>query len=108
MPLVPVNRHRPEQKAACDLVIYCGRGSALGNPFPITPTEDRATVIAKYGAWLWSKMKAKDPAVMNALNSIRTHHFQGKTVGLECFCHPLPCHTDRIIMAIEYLDRTEA
>jgi len=102
MPMLPINRHRPEQRAACDIVIYCGRGSALGNPFPITPTEDRATVIAKYGAWLDNKVEQRDPAVMAALRRIWESQKRA-TVGLECFCHPLACHTASIIAAVNRL-----
>lgn len=102
MPLVPVNRHRPEQKAACDLTIYCGRGSALGNPFPITPTASRTQVIELYHEWLDNRIEQHDPAVMAQLHHIWESQKRA-VVGLECFCHPLPCHTSHIIAAVNRL-----
>jgi hypothetical protein len=62
--------------------VYIGRPSKWGNPFPITATEDRATVIAKYEMWIMTQ-----PDLLAALPELR-----GKRLG--CYCAPLPCHGD--------------
>lgn len=58
------------------------RATKWGNPFRIGADGDRATVIAKYAAWVRDQ-----PALMAALPELR-----GKTLG--CWCAPLLCHGD--------------
>jgi len=107
MPMVPINKHRPEQAAACDLVIYCGRGSALGNPFPLSPGMPRGSTLARYAQWLDDRIAERDARVMDALRHIWESQKHAR-VGLQCFCHPLPCHTNIIIATIHRLWPEEA
>lgn len=67
-------------KDGCD--VYIGRPSRWGNPFKIGRDGDRATVIAKYEAWLRQRKY-----LMEALPELK-----GKRLG--CHCAPLPCHGD--------------
>ena len=62
--------------------VYIGRPSKWGNPFAIGKDGDRATVIAKYQAWI-----IQQPALMASL-----HELKGKTLG--CWCAPQACHGD--------------
>ncbi len=74
--------------------VYIGRGSMWGNPYPITNTSDRATVIAKYRIYLNGQLNHGDVTIadLQALN--------GKTLG--CFCKPQPCHGDIIVKAVAW------
>jgi hypothetical protein len=69
--------------------LYCGRGcygwpaSPLAN---IIRTEDAQAYID----WLCDRIDARDPAVWQAMRSIR------KDTVLACWCAPNPCHVDLI------------
>ncbi len=78
--------------------VYIGRGSALGNPFPIDNAKGmtRAVVIDKYRSWLKQKIKYEDLAVCNALNYIAEEALKPEGVNLQCFCAPKACHGDVI------------
>lgn len=73
--------------------IYIGRGSKWGNPYPITATQDRETVIAKYREYILSK-----PELLKDL-----HELKGKTLG--CFCKPKPCHGDILVELVNQLEK---
>ena len=77
--------------------IYIGRGSPLGNPFPIEhgTDKDRAQVIEKYREYFYEKI-APNPEMKKYLESLR-----GLKLG--CHCKPLPCHGDIIA---EYLNNS--
>ncbi len=93
---------------------YIGRGnhhkglkaSPLANRFIIGMDGDRATVIAKYEAWLKAKISAGDRDVLDELARLASIACKGKVV-LCCFCTPLPCHADVIKRALEEVMRTE-
>jgi len=62
-----------------------GRGSKWGNPFKIGQNGDRASVIAKYDAWLRDRHD-----LLRAIGELRGKH-------LVCFCAPAPCHGDLLL-----------
>ena len=66
--------------------VFIGRPSAYGNPFPITRTEDRATVIRNFGHWIHQQD--------DLLTKVRVE-LRGK--DLLCFCAPQPCHGDILL-----------
>jgi hypothetical protein len=70
--------------------IYIGRGSPLGNPYPITKTEPRDKVIDEYEIYLRGKINAKDPVIIKALNQLNENS------KLICFCSPKRCHGEVI------------
>ena len=76
---------------------YIGRGSPLGNPYPIDVLngQTREVVIRDYRAWLKSQIYYNVPAVCNELNRLVDLAQQGE-LKLQCFCAPLPCHGDVI------------
>lgn len=78
--------------------VYIGRGSPLGNPFPINNVAGmtRSVVIDLYKDWLLKKITNNDPAVCKALNQIAGLAQQPEGVALQCFCKPHPCHGDVI------------
>lgn len=83
-----VRKHQPHD-------VYIGRGGPWGNPFIIGRDGDRASVIAKHKAWLWSRMQ-REPQLCRDILAL-----DGKV--LACFCAPLPCHGDTLAAACEYL-----
>jgi hypothetical protein len=67
------------------------RMSIWGNRFVIGRDGDRATVIAKYAAWIMTR-----PELLS-----RLHELRGKRLG--CWCSPLPCHGDVLVRLVEDL-----
>lgn len=65
-----------------------------GNPYPITNTNDRETVIRKYSVLLDKQVQSGTISIaeLQALN--------GKTLG--CFCKPQPCHGDVIVEMVKW------
>lgn len=76
---------------------YIGRGSPLGNPFPINNAtgDTRQVVINKYAAWLKEKIASCEPTVINEMNRLAGLAMQGD-LKLQCFCKPQACHGDVI------------
>lgn len=79
--------------------IYIGRGSPLGNPFPIEhgTDKDRAYVIEKYREYFYEKI-VSNPEMTKYLDSLH-----GLKLG--CHCKPAPCHGDIIA---EYLNSSQS
>lgn len=84
---------------------YIGRGSPLGNPFPvdISKGETRAQAapraLDEYRRWLWSKLQPgsdQDKAVIAELDAITSDDF------LVCSCWPAHCHAEVAIKAWRY------
>lgn len=86
MPKVLNRRHTRDDDA-----VYIGRRTKWGNRFIIGKDGDREAVIKKYGEWIKNKI-AEDP---DLLEEIR-YELGGK--NLSCWCAPLPCHGDILIM----------
>lgn len=76
--------------------VYIGRGSPLGNPFPIDESagQTRAIVIEQYRRWLWKEIK-EGRVTLDYLRSL-----DGKRLG--CFCAPKACHGDVIVQAVKW------
>lgn len=70
--------------------IYIGRGSPLGNPYPITKEHPRLEVIAKYREYLTICLLDDNPVIINGLKQIKSES------QLMCFCAPAPCHGEVI------------
>ncbi len=66
--------------------VYIGRPSKWGNPFPITNTASRESVVAKYADWIFSQ-----PALIESAK----RELRGK--DLVCFCAPQKCHGDVLL-----------
>lgn len=76
--------------------VYIGRGSKWGNPYPITETEDRDTVINKYKQYLWKEINTP----CGKITKSDILNLSGKRLG--CFCKPKPCHGDVLVAAYRY------
>ncbi len=80
--------------------IYCGRGSALGNPFVMNNESQRDEVCDKYEVWFYTQIELNNPSVISMLSSIARQAALGD-VNLGCFCNPKRCHCDTIKAYIE-------
>ncbi len=78
--------------------VYIGRGSPLGNPFPIdVPNgQTREIVIGRYRLWLMEKIEQRDQRILDSLNWIAEQAQTKEGVVLQCFCKPHACHGDVI------------
>lgn len=85
-----VNKHHGETG------IYIGRGSPLGNPFPIQGRDTRDVVIEKYEVWLKEQIRIENPTVIRELNTLGTLVMTGP-LKLQCFCAPQACHGHVIV-----------
>ena len=76
--------------------IYIGRGSILGNPFPINEVigDTREVVIDKFRQHLWQCIR-NETITKEYLASL-----DGKVLG--CFCKPKACHGDVIVQAVAW------
>lgn len=79
---------------------YVGRPSALGNPFVISESGDRAAAIAKYEIWLREQIASKNAPVIRELNRLALIA-RKQDLALVCWCSPLPCHADIIKLLLE-------
>jgi len=82
--------------------IYCGCGSALGNPFVITKASDREKVCNQYKDWFMGQVLSKDNSAFNEqiemiLDKARKH----EDIMLGCFCAPKKCHCETIKYFVE-------
>jgi len=80
--------------------IYIGRGSPLGNPYPINAQTTRKKSVDQYKISLNQKIKNQDPQVIEALNNI-TNKAETGDVDLICFCAPRLCHGEIIKAVVE-------
>jgi len=86
--------------------IYCGRGSALGNPYPITKLASRDLVCDKYITWFYEHVDSdnflsliKSDEVLNPqMTMLRTlfKEVKKRDINLGCFCAPKRCHCETI------------
>lgn len=95
-----VNRHshKPTEND-----VYCGRGSALGNPYQIGKyTRDEACDL--YDADIKRKYRLKQfsDTEKRQLRLIANMHKTGCDVNLVCYCYPQRCHCYSIITVINW------
>lgn len=81
--------------------VYCGRGSALGNPFVMHNETQRDDVCNRYETHFNHQVRElKDEAMLKQLRMIWTLAKKGD-VSLGCYCAPKRCHCDTIKAYIE-------
>lgn len=78
--------------------VYIGRGGKglngyFGNPFKLTPGEDRGATIERFKEYFYYRLQ-NDPVYKESI-----HRLKDKVLG--CFCKPNACHGDIIA---EYLN----
>ena len=89
-----------------DDATYIGRGSPLGNPFPMYDESERESVCDQYEKYLAERLKNKDPEIMDELYDLmETTIYQGY-IKLGCFCRSFRfpnrrCHGDTVKTLLE-------
>lgn len=73
---------------------YIGRGSVLGNPYPITHQHSRDCVCDKYEEYFYKQLNNK--IFNNELKRIYRKGVENGYIKLGCFCSPLRCHGETI------------
>lgn len=79
---------------------YCGRPSALGNPFKIGIDGNRDEVTEKYREWLKEALK-HDIIVRREFDALVAAYVDFGELVLVCWCAPERCHCDIIKEFIE-------
>jgi hypothetical protein len=74
--------------------VYCGRPTALGNPYSISANMTRDQACDAYEAH-FDKVK-DDPIISAVLTALLQVHRVEGTVTLVCYCAPKRCHCDTI------------
>ncbi len=108
----PTSRAKLTEKFG-DNWIYVGRRndaygfshSALANPFVGDPRGKGILVdnpLESFRVHLWQKIKAKDRAVLEAMERI------GPDTGIVCWCEPRPCHARIVENAAAWLRSQKA
>ena len=77
----------------------------LGNPFG---GGERLEAIESYRTYLRAEYRKKNGPVYEALMDLVRRHQDGENLALQCWCKPLPCHTDVIKDAIEKVAQSMA
>lgn len=80
--------------------VYIGRGSPLGNPWPMDREVDRNTVCDKYEKHIATMIAAQNPEIINELNRL-AYMAVDAPLKLVCFCAPKRCHGDTIKRILE-------
>ncbi len=84
------------------LNVYIGRGSVLGNPYPVTSEtsgsrdERRNQVCDKYTQWFEMSMNDMNSPQHREMVRLWKLLKEGKHLNLQCFCSPLRCHGDTL------------
>ncbi len=100
MKVIIVNKRYHRQYSTKN-TIYCGRGSALGNPFPMKDESERDSVCDLYTDWFNTMLTKNYPAFHKQLARIATQARTCEGVNLECYCAPKRCHCETIKNHIE-------
>lgn len=102
-----VNKWKPEldkitsMKAQTLTSIYCGRGSALGNPYTITYKQDRDYVCDQYAKYFNHTVNVLEvPDMVEQVDKIIAAAKEGD-VQLVCYCAPKRCHCETIKQHVE-------
>lgn len=77
--------------------VYIGRGSPLGNPFPITPTDSRGKVCDKYHDYFYDRVFTPGSPIREEVIRIYRLAMEGYNINLICFCAPLRCHGETVL-----------
>ncbi len=102
MAIIIVNKYKPIPLGDATL-IYCGRGSALGNVFHITPTKTRDDVCDEYEDWFPAMIDYPSRKAVEMRSQISKILKAAETgdVHLQCFCAPKRCHVETIKKYVE-------
>ena len=95
MKITVVNKHHKQDGE------YIGRGSPLGNPWPIHGFDTREIVIARYKVYLRQQIENGNISVISELERLGNIAITTGSLKLQCFCSPQSCHGDVIKEVLE-------
>ena len=81
--------------------VYIGRGSPLGNPWPISARMNRDKVCDLYDEYLRKAVKDKSTPQYKEMVRLFRMHQAGIDINLQCFCAPNRCHGETIKAILE-------
>jgi hypothetical protein len=82
--------------------IYCGRGSPLGNPFPMHGDESkRDEVCDQHQEYFEEALAEGNDQIEFGLMQCVKYAFENGYVKLGCYCAPRRCHCDVIAQHLE-------
>ena len=101
-----VNKYGDKHTYYKGRVLYCGRGSVLGNPFVMQnqSIEERNRVCGEFEKYFFEKIEQKNKNFIEALNFIFKES-KSKDVNLGCFCAPKRCHCDTIKNFVDKMNK---
>ena len=79
--------------------IYVGRPSPLGNPYVLGRDGNREEVIGQYRRWLWAQLQLAGSPQERELRSLLAQAQSGE-LELLCWCAPLPCHAEVVLVPL--------
>lgn len=92
--------------------VYCGRGSALGNPYVMQGSSqaERDRVCEEYRKYFNRKVRIeKDGKMLEQLRTIWKLARSNTQVSLGCYCAPARCHCETIRdFVLEHDPKSEA
>lgn len=83
-----------------ETIVDIARPSVLGNLHTMRGEHQRRRVIDLFEATLRADWKANGP-MRQAIEAIANDVEAGRSIALQCWCAPRPCHGDVIKRAIE-------
>jgi len=104
MTITVVNKYKPTGNTAA-IVIYCGRGSALGNPFALENPILRNIVCDRYHKWFHEHIVTASPKAVKMREQVLDIMAAAVAgdVELQCYCAPKRCHCETIKEHVESL-----
>lgn len=104
MKVVVVNKYKPINDGRTK--VYIGRGSPLGNPYPITSEHSRDCVCDMHEELMrteWEDHSMGRPSkAVDTIKALAVRAHRGERIALECFCKPKRCHGDFIAKIINW------
>ncbi len=91
---MPVMNGHTDREYLDEDAVTITRPSKWGNPYLLGKDGDRDTVIARYRAWLWGRIKSGEVS----LEELAALHGR----QLVCVCKPKPCHGDVLEAAADW------
>lgn len=96
------NRYKPE--TIIGIAVYCGRGTPLGNPLPVSTKHSRGDVCDYYDS-IFPELRQQANA-LTMLRMIYKKALRGD-VTLVCSCYSKRCHCDTIKRFIDHFINKE-
>lgn len=81
--------------------IYCGRGSAYGNPYKMNSEADRDFVCNQYEKYFKVEANKVNSKLNIAMHKLLQYLRDGYKLNLQCFCTPKRCHCETIKKSLE-------